>query len=164
VITLNDLYKEYERKLHRYAIHLVHDVHKADDLVQETFLRSMGHLMLLGQLNSYQRQAWLYRTLKNLVLDEQYARQREQFLVDQLAQQAKMIQEIQVDSNPMLDVLTKDILNQVPQNCRELLYKRYVLGLTSQEIAHELGIPAETVRSRLHLALKKLRAKSSHFL
>ena len=163
-MTFTDLYKEYERKLHRYAIRMVRDVHKADDLVQETFLRSMGHLMLLEQLNCYQRQAWLYRTLKNLVLDEQYARQREQILVDQLAQQAKLIQDVQVDSNPMLDILTQDILDQVPKNYRELLYKRYVLGMTSQEIAHELGIPAETVRSRLHLALKKLRAKKSHFL
>lgn len=163
-MTFTDLYKEYERKLRRYAIRMVHDVHKADDLVQETFLRSMGHIMLLGQLNDYQRQAWLYRTLKNLVLDEQYARQREQILVDQLAQQAKMIQDVQVDSNPMLDVLTKDIFDQVPKNYRELLYKHYVLGLNSQEIARELGIPAATVRSRLHLALKKLRAKKSHFL
>jgi len=163
-MTFNDLCKEYERKLRRYAIHMVHDVHKAEDLVQETFLRSMGHIKLLEQLNDYQRQAWLYRTLKNLVLDEQYARQREQILVDQLAQQAKLIQDVQVDSNPMLDVLTQDILDQVPKNYRELLYKRYVLGLTSQEIAHELGIPAATVRSRLHLALKKLRAKKSHFL
>ena len=143
---------------------MVHDVHKADDLVQETFLRSIGHIMLLEQLNDYQRQAWLYRTLKNLVLDEQYARQREQILVDQLAQQAKMIQDVQVDSNPMLDILTQDILDQVPKNYRELLYKHYVLGLNSQEIACELGIPAATVRSRLHLALKKLRAKKSHFL
>ena len=163
-MTLTDLYKEYERKLRRYAIRMVHDVHKADDLVQETFLRSIGHIMLLEQLNDYQRQAWLYRTLKNLVLDEQYARQREQILVDQLAQQAKMIQDVQVDSNPMLDILTQDILDQVPKNYRELLYKHYVLGLNSQEIACELGIPAATVRSRLHLALKKLRAKKSHFL
>ena len=163
-MTFTDLYKEYERKLRRYAISMVHDVHKADDLVQETFLRSMGHLMLLEQLNCYQRQAWLCRTLKNLVLDEQYARQREQILVDQLAQQAKMIQDVQVDSNPMLDILTQDILDQVPKNYRELLYKHYVLGLNSQEIACELGIPAATVRSRLHLALKKLRAKKSHFL
>jgi RNA polymerase sigma-70 factor, ECF subfamily len=163
-MTFTDLYKEYERKLHRYAISLVHDIHKADDLVQETFLRSMGHIMLLEQLNDYQRQAWLYRTLKNLVLDEQYARQREQILVDQLTRQAKIIQDVQVDSSPMLDIMTQDILDQVPKNCRELLYKHYVLGLNSQEIAHELGIPAATVRSRLHLALKKLRAKKSHFL
>ncbi|MDQ1329058.1 MAG: hypothetical protein QG641_2347 [Candidatus Poribacteria bacterium] len=124
----------------------------------------MGHLMLLEQLNCYQRQAWLCRTLKNLVLDEQYARQREQILVDQLAQQAKLIQDVQVDSYPMLEVLTNDIFDQIPQNYRELLYKHYVLGLNSQEIAHELGIPAATVRSRLHLALKKLRAKKSHLL
>ncbi len=163
-MTLTDLYKEFERKLRRYAISLVHDAHKADDLVQDTFLRSMGHLKLLEQLNTNQRQAWLYRTLKNLVLDEQYARQREQILMEQLARQKQLIQDIQTDSHPMLEILTQDILDQVPPRYRELLYKRYVLGLNSQEIACELGIPAETVRSRLHLALKKLRAKGSHFL
>jgi RNA polymerase sigma-70 factor, ECF subfamily len=164
VITLTDLYKEFERKLRRYAIHLTHDAHKADDLVQETFIRSMRHFMLLEQLDDCQRQAWLYRTLKNLVLDEQYARQREQVLVEQLAQQARLLQDIQIDSHPMLEMLTKDVFDQIPPRYRELLYKHFVLGLNSQEIACELGIPATTVRSRIHLALKKLRAKGTHFL
>jgi len=161
---LTDLYNEYGRKLRRYAIYLTHDANKADDLVQDTFIRSMGHLNLLEQLDGNQRQAWLYRTLKNLVLDEQYARQREEVIMEQLARQKQLLQDIQIDSNPMLDVLTQDAFAHVPARYRELLYKRYVLGLNSQEIACELAIPAETVRSRLHLALKKLRAKRLHFL
>ncbi len=163
-MTLTGLYEQFEKKLHRYATRLVKDSHKAEDLVQETFIRAMGHLELLKQLNRHQRQAWLCRVLKNLFLDEQRARQREEFLMEQLSQQAQLMEQVRLNSHPMLQVLQKDLLDQIPERYRELLYKHYVLGMTSKEIAEELRIPAATVRSRLHLALKKLRANKSRFL
>jgi RNA polymerase sigma-70 factor (ECF subfamily) len=162
-MTLTALYEQFERKLHRYAIRLVGDSYEAEDLVQETFIRAMGHLELLKQLNQHQRQAWLCRVLKNLFLDQQRARQREQFLLEQLIQQAQLMEQIRRNNHPMLQVLQKDLFDQIPERYRELLYKHYILGMTSKEIAEELGIPAATVRSRLHLALKKLRANKSRF-
>ena len=163
-MTLTGLYEQFEKKLYRYATRLVKDSHKAEDLVQETFIRAMGHIELLKQLNRSQCQAWLYRVLKNLFLDEQRARQREEFLMEQLSQQAQLMEQVRLNSHPMLQVLQKDLFEQIPERYRELLYKHYVLGMTSKEIAEELSIPAATVRSRLHLALKKLRANKSRFL
>lgn len=159
-MTLADLYQEFEPKLHRCAIRLARDSNEADDLVQETFIRTMGHLELLRQLNGHQRQAWLFRVLKNLWLDQQFARQREEILMEQFAQQARFS-----THRFILDELVSlDLFDQIPEKYRELLHKRYVLGMNSQEIARELGIPAATVRTRLHLAIKKLRAKKSRFL
>jgi len=163
-MTLTGLYEQFEKKLYRYATRLVKDSHKAEDLVQETFIRAMGHIELLKQLNRSQCQAWLYRVLKNLFLDEQRARQREEFLMEQLSQQAQLIERVRLNSHPMLQVLQKDLFDQIPERYRELLYKHYVLGMTSKEIAEELDIPSATVRSRLHIALKKLRANKSRFL
>ena len=65
-MTFADLYEEYEEKLNGYALKLVRDPQTADDLVQETFIRVLGHLLLLEQLDPHQRRAWLYQTLKNL--------------------------------------------------------------------------------------------------
>jgi RNA polymerase sigma-70 factor (ECF subfamily) len=163
-MTLTVLYQQFEKKLHRYATRLVHDSHKAEDLVQETFIRAMGHIELLGQLEPHQRQAWLYQVLKNLFIDEQRAQQREQFLMEQLSQQAQLMEQLRLNSHPMLQVLLQDLFDQIPERYRELLHKYYVLGMTNKEIADELGIPAATVRSRLHIALKKLRANKSRFL
>ena len=163
-MTLADLYEQVEKKLHRYATRLVRDSYKAQDLVQETFVRAMGHLELLKQLNGHQRQAWLCRVLKNLFIDEQRARQREEFLLEQLSQQAQLLQQIQFNSHPMLQILQEDLSEQIPERYRKLLYQYYVLGMTSKEIASELGVPAATVRSRLHLAPKKLRVNKSRFL
>jgi RNA polymerase sigma-70 factor (ECF subfamily) len=163
-MTLTVLYQQFEKKLHRYATRLVRDSHKAEDLVQETFIRAMGHIELLGQLEPHQRQAWLYQVLKNLFIDEQRAQQREQFLMEQLSQQAQLMEQLRLNSHPMLQVLLQDLFDQIPERYRELLHKYYVLGMTNKEIADELGIPAATVRSRLHIALKKLRANKSRFL
>ncbi|MCH8290401.1 RNA polymerase sigma factor [Candidatus Poribacteria bacterium] len=155
---LSELYEGFEAKLHRYAMRLVRDSHEAEDLVQKTFLRAMGHIGLLSQLNLHQRNAWLRQTLKNLFLDEQRTRQREQFAVEQLIWQA------QIAYQPVLDVVCQDIFNHIPERYRDVLHKRYVLGMNSEEIACEMEVPAATVRSRLHVALKWLRANKFRFL
>jgi len=157
-MTIADLYEEFETMLRRYAMSLARDSDRADDLVQETFIRAWAHLELLGQLNHHQRRAWLYQVLKNLFLDEQRARQRQRVLVEQLAR------EPQITSYPSPDVISQELFELVPERYRELLHQRYVLGMTSKEIGRELGIPAATVRSRLHLAIKWLRAHKSEFL
>jgi RNA polymerase sigma-70 factor (ECF subfamily) len=155
-MTLTDLYEEYSIYLRRYALRLGGgDRARADDLVQDTFIRAMGHLELLKLLKPYQRRAWLSRTLKNLFLDEQQAYRRRETLVQQLAWE-----------NPTLAYLPSDSLSPnpfdlVPERFREIFEKRYVQGMTSREIAQELDIPAATVRSRLHLALKELRRRKS---
>jgi RNA polymerase sigma-70 factor (ECF subfamily) len=153
-MTLTDLYEEYEVPLRRYARRLTRDPHRADDLVQETFIRAMGHLDLLGLLEPYQRRAWLYRTLKNLFLDGESARHRQDALIEQMAQ------DIPVAGYLPQEVILPNPFDLVPAKYRDLVEKRYVLGMTSQEIGEELGIPAATVRSRLHLALKKLRLQA----
>ena len=157
-MTIADLYEEFEARLRRYAMSLARDSDRADDLVQETFIRAWAHLELLGQLNHYQRRAWLYQVLKNLFLDEQRARQRQQVLVKQLTWEA------QIASYPSPGVMSQEFFDLVPERYRELLQQRYLLGMTSKEIGRQLGIPAATVRSRLHLAIKWLRAHKSQFL
>ncbi len=156
-LTLTDLYDMFEDSLSRYAQSLVQDPHRADDLVQETFIRAIAHLGLLGGLNRHQRKAWLCRVLKNLFLDEQRALKREQALIQQL------IMEAQVIGDPYPRLLSHEWRELVPKRDRELLHQRYTLMMTSEEIGRQLGIPAATVRSRLHLAIKRLRAHRSDF-
>ncbi len=157
-MTIADLYEDYEAKLHREATRLTRDPDRADDLVQEAFIRAMGHLQLLEQLNPYERRAWLYRTLKNLFLDEQNARGRQEALIERLSW------ELPAASYVHDEMAMSNVFELVPERCRDLLEKRYVLGMNSREIGEELGIPAATVRSRLHLAIQKLRARKSRFL
>ena len=51
------------------------------------------------------------------------------------------------------------LLDRLPEAQRHVLVLHYLLGMTALEIADELGIPAETVRSRLRLAKTALRSR-----
>jgi RNA polymerase sigma-70 factor (ECF subfamily) len=153
---LTDLYEAYEPMLHRYAMTLTnYDEDRADDLVQDTFVRAMGHLELLGLLKPHQRRSWLYRTLKNLFLDDLKARERQAALAEQTTWQ------LSAAGNILPEVMSPTPFELVSDQYRDIVEKRYVLGMNSREIAEELGIPAATVRSRLHLAMKQLRSQKS---
>jgi RNA polymerase sigma-70 factor (ECF subfamily) len=153
-MTLEDLYERYEAELYRYAAQLSRDPDRADDLVQDTFMRVVNHLPLLELLEPYQRRAWLRRTLKNLFLDQESRRQRREALIEALAwelPEAYDLPRAVTRTNPF---------DLVPERYRELFEMRYVLGMNSREIGEQLGIPAATVRSRLHLALQEMRRQA----
>ena len=64
--------------------------------------------------------------------------------------------------HPGVSATMPEIMKHVPEKHRGLVHMRFVLGLTSREIAERTGIPAGTVRFRLHAAIRKLRARISH--
>jgi RNA polymerase sigma-70 factor (ECF subfamily) len=150
-MTLAQLYEQYEALLHQYALRLCRDADRADDLVQDALIRAMGHLDLLGLLAPAQRRAWLYRTLKNLFLDDEEAQRRRARLVEQLGQETSQ------HHFPSPEAALVNPFDHVPERFRDVVEMRYRLGMNSQEIAEVLDVPAATIRSRLHLALKEMR-------
>jgi RNA polymerase sigma-70 factor (ECF subfamily) len=158
LLTVDDLYDQFGEALHRYAVGLAQDEDRADDLVQETLIRAMTHLLLLERLNPHQRQAWLYKTLRNRFLDGERARRRRENLLLQLSWEAE-------GATYMARALDlSEVLEQIPERYREVLERQQLLGMTSEEIGRELDVPAATVRSRLRLARKWLRAHRSELI
>jgi len=157
-LTIADLFSEYEERLHRYATRLTRDADRAEDLVQDTFIQTMTHLATLRELNRNQRQAWLYRVLKNRFLDQLRAQRRAQKMLEQLAKA------VRTDAYPVVDQSFYSLFDQIPERYRSLFEKRYILGMNSTEIGKELGVSPATIRSRLRLALKWLRENQSHFI
>jgi len=155
-LTFADLYGDYAGRLRGYALSLAHDSDRADDLVQETFIRASVYFGLLAQLNGHQRQAWLNRVLKNLFLDEMRTRRRQEALATRLAEgnQAATVAARSAYSDIKL---VEELLERAPDHYQEILRQHYFQGMTGEQIAGILGAPAATVRSRLHLAIKWLR-------
>ncbi|HET7616283.1 MAG TPA: sigma factor-like helix-turn-helix DNA-binding protein, partial [Bacillales bacterium] len=52
----------------------------------------------------------------------------------------------------------RELLSTLPPELKDVVHKRYWLGLNSQQIAEPLGITASTVRYRLHTAVRMLRS------
>ncbi len=140
-------------RLFRYALNLCKTVDRADDLVQEAFLRALRHSRTVQRLNDYQRDAWLKRVLRNRFFDEERARKRAHAAMLEMIRAAKRPS----GSSGLLEL--NQLLDRVPHKYRSVLERRYRLGMNSREIGEELGIPAATVRSHLHQAVQWLRSE-----
>ena len=149
------LYEDSHEGLTRYAISLSHSLDRADDLVQETFLRALSHMGDLQGMNRYQRDAWLKRVLRNRFYDEERARKRGHLLIQRLISSQQRYENRL--SLPEFDALVE----LVPPEHQDVFVKRYRLGMTSGEIARDLDVSAGTVRYWLHQSIQSLRVQVS---
>jgi RNA polymerase sigma-70 factor (ECF subfamily) len=149
--SIADLFEASRDRLFRYALGLCKRLDRADDLVQETFVRALRHSQTLAGLNDFQRDAWLKRVLRNRFFDEERSRKRAAAEIVERIRHAQR----PTDAARLADF--NEILARVPERYRDVLEKRYRLGMNSTEIGKELGIPAATVRSHIHQGIRWLR-------
>jgi RNA polymerase sigma-70 factor, ECF subfamily len=151
IVNVADLFEETRDSLLRYALSLSRRLDRADDLVQETFVRALMHAGDLEHMNLFQQDAWLKRVLRNRFYDEQRAQQRHLRLVRLLLSDHQR-------PGGNTDLPDYDaLLESVPSEYQELFEMRYRLGMNSTEIAHQLDEPPGTIRYRLHRCIQSLR-------
>lgn len=149
---IDELYENYERALRGYAISLTGNRSEAEDLVQETFLRALSNMQLLEILPSCQVKSWLYKVLKNCMID---TRRRKKLEV--LSDPEEDNYDYSIESEVLSKVMISEALSCLSPKDRSIMYKKYYMGLTSAEIAKSMSIPDSTVRYRIHMAIKQLK-------
>ena len=151
---LRELYSHYAKALHGYVEQFCPDRSSADDIVQETFIRAWRHLPHLSADDRPIR-PWLFRVARNLLIDaDRAARARPVTVQEQPDEEA--------GTDPGLDqVLDRELVSGALQHLspvhKAVLVQTFYNGGTLATVAHELGIPHGTARSRLHYALRALR-------
>ncbi|WP_210508933.1 sigma-70 family RNA polymerase sigma factor [Naasia sp. SYSU D00057] len=150
---LRALRDEYAGPLWRYVVSLTGDRALAEDVVQETLLRAWRRPSVLDQSASSAR-VWLFTVARNLVIDDRRsARHRHELAVETLPEKPDADR---IDA--MLDSwLIADALAALSPEHRAVVAHVYYGGRSIAETAAELGIPAGTVKSRLHYGLRALR-------
>ncbi|WP_439520102.1 RNA polymerase sigma factor [Hydrogenophaga sp.] len=142
-------------RLRRFAHGLTRDGQQADDLVQSACLKA------LERWHQYQADtslaSWMFRIVQTNWLDDYRARQRHKTDADsdaipeQMGEDGRQVVERRSELRAVRGALLR-----LPQDQREVLMLVTVDGLTYQEAAQALGIPAGTVMSRLARARIKL--------
>lgn len=145
---LETLYRELGPDLLSYLRRRLTDRHAAEDLLQETFLQAARRLERVSQAVS--PRAWLYGIARNVAVTALRRRRRVEPLPGEVAA------EMPADDQRLAEV--RAAIADLPDTLRETLELRLRCDLSYEEIAAVLGIPVGTVRSRLHLALQRLRA------
>ena len=137
------LYDRTARPLRAYLYRMLADVSRADDLLQETYLRFL-QADLPSVMTEEHRKNYLFRIATNLLHDESGSC-RTVALADYPT--APSASESTLDSARCLQELTS--------RQRELLWLAYVERFTHKEIAAMLGIKAQSIRPMLARARER---------
>jgi RNA polymerase sigma-70 factor (ECF subfamily) len=153
---LRTLHDEHGGALFAYALRLAAgDRQRAEDLVQETFLRAWRHPESVDPRRGSPR-AWLFTTARNLAIDawrRRAVRYRE-VVADVLPEPKHPIDE--ADRAVEAWLLAEALARLSPAH-REVLVECFYRGRSVSEAAADLGVPPGTVKSRTHYALRSLR-------
>ncbi|MGW5050412.1 sigma-70 family RNA polymerase sigma factor [Actinokineospora sp. NPDC004072] len=133
------------------------DRHTAEDVVQETWLRAWRNADKLTEDRGSVR-AWLMRVAHNVAIDHHRRRQARPPEVelpepDLVATATTPGPSEEVENR----LLVTAALDTLPTRHRATLIEIYYADRTTTSAATTLGIPAGTVKSRVHKALRTLR-------
>ncbi len=147
------LYHRHKDYVLRVALRFAPDADTALDVLQETFLQLLRRFPPTGDgvTLTARLTTFLYPIAKNLAIDA--TRKAIRFPADPDISP----EDVGVTPEPAMDDLGK-ILAALPGHQREVLTLRFVDGLSLEEIATVLDVPLGTVKSRLHLGIKRLRS------
>nr|WP_221382200.1 sigma-70 family RNA polymerase sigma factor [Actinoplanes polyasparticus] len=127
----------------------------AEDLLQETMLRVWRHLdSLPGEVENARK--WLFTIARHVAIDAARSRRARPPEVS-LVEADRMSTVDSVSGALALHDLT-DAFQRLSSEHRAVLQELHFRGASIEEAAQRLGIPAGTVKSRAHYAMRSLRA------
>ncbi len=157
------LVSKYEKQVHAYALQEIGDFHIAQDISQETFLEVYQKLTTLKNPEKFS--TWLYTIVKNLCI-AWYRKNR--FLPESLEE--IYISKIETDTYSRYVAsehakataytqrnLVKKLLTKLKESDQEIITLHYFDGMTTAEIETYLGIPENTIKSRLYRVRQRLK-------
>jgi RNA polymerase sigma-70 factor (ECF subfamily) len=149
-IEIQELYATSYRRLLGQLIGVTGNVAEAEDVVQEAFVRGLGHpRRLLGADNP---EAWLRTVAVNLARSRWRRAQRLVGLAPRLVDAPR-----ESDSDGHIVLL--QALRALPAGQREAIALHHLADLTVEEVAATLGLPTGTVKARLSRGRAALSAR-----
>lgn len=155
---LRALHDEHARALWSYVVGLTRgDRAKAQDVVQETLLRAWRTPGVLDQSGPSAR-GWLFTVARRIVIDDwRTSSRRPELVTDEVPEQASTAVLDPIAERTVDHELVIAALRSLSAEHREVLHECYFQGSSVAQAAQALGVPAGTVKSRTHYALRALR-------
>ncbi|HET6408997.1 MAG TPA: sigma-70 family RNA polymerase sigma factor [Chthoniobacteraceae bacterium] len=161
---LSNLYRRHQPLLRTVIGRVLNNDWDVDDLLQEVFLeiwRQAEHYCeekgkALGWVVTLARRRAIDRVRKK----QAYSRAQERYRVE-LERDPESFSGNDVDSEAATSeahTIFQQVMSNLPTAQREALYLSFYRGLSQREIAASTGIPLGTIKTRLELAIRKVRS------
>lgn len=148
---LHYLYVRYADDVLRYVNGLIRDHHEAEDITQNVFAK------LMKAINKYEERAvpfdaWIIRVARNAALD--HLRAKRAVPTEEIRQTDTGRAQTAQDRGRAL----RQALEDLPEDQREVLVLRHIVGLSPVEIADTLDKSESSVHGLHHRGRRSLRA------
>lgn len=159
------LVKRHEKPVYNYCLRMTRNATDAMDLMQEVFLAVYRNLPSYSGKGVFR--PWMMRIAVNKYIDflrskerqpqhngEEYLEQESMYLQDrQLGDPDKAFEQLNLARE------VKSLMQQLSTEQRLVVELKFFQHFTFEEIGYQLGISANTVKSRLYAALQKMKGQ-----
>ncbi|HQG35586.1 MAG TPA: sigma-70 family RNA polymerase sigma factor [Bacteroidales bacterium] len=159
-----ELIRRYKNKVYAYIGMYIHDQALAEDIFQDTFLKVIQSLKSGKYSDDGRFLSWVIRISHNLIIDHfRRLKQLNVILNDDYESDlfnSKSLADENVEENMVKVQIRKDVrklVNQLPEDQREVVIMRHYTGLSFKEIADITGVSINTALGRMRYALINIR-------
>ena len=145
--------KNYET-LCLYAVRFTEDLVEAEDVVQEAFVRFWE--MYRDRLTVENARPLLYRMVRNMCVDRARAKRWSTVDAEVMADQLVYYFQPESEGDSKIDLLMEAVRN-LPEKCQQVRIAICFNEKKYKEVAEEMSVSVNTVKTQLARALKLLR-------
>ena len=158
---LATLYDRYGRRVFALAVRILSDSVSSEEVTQDIFMsvwrRGATYTSKKGKFTT-----WLFSIAHNRTIDELRKRRRDRSRInddidDHLNLESGDISPAEATVAQSEYAKVRAAMENLPEEQKNVVELSYFKGLTQTEIATKTGQPLGTVKTRMRLALKKLR-------
>jgi len=158
------LFNRHKTRIYSYIMLVIKDQHLAEDIFQETFIKVINSLKLGKYQDEGRFVPWVMRIAHNLIIDH-FRKEKhlptisnDDYEMDIF--NSSKFSEATVEQSLIKGQIEKEVrslLDELPEDQREVVYMRHFMGLSFKDIAEQTDVSINTALGRMRYALINLR-------
>ena len=154
---------KYQKQVHAHVLWKIGNFHIAEDITQEAFLQVYQKLETLNDPTQFP--GWLYTIVNHLCIawfrkNRLQTKSLQEIHISEIEAEAYSQYVATEHAKTTADAqrnLVKNLLTKLKESDRTVITLHYFEEMTSSEIGEFLGVPENTIKSRLHRARQRLK-------
>lgn len=152
-----ELYNTYSQGMFYDARNFTHDIHKAEDMVSEAFLRVAKNIDTISKVPSENMRKYLHILIRNICIDGRRKSNHSEEMYEQFSDVAgtHSTENMAIGTVAIREIA--DIILGMPEKYKDILLLVYYYEHTVEEASIAMGISANAAYQRLSRAKKLLK-------
>lgn len=154
---IEELYKNYERKMYGVAFGVLHNKHDAEDAVHSAFIRIIENIEKIMQIPADEQGYYIVIISRNTSIDILRKRENSEIPLEDIEEVADTVSLDDVIDSRMTAESIRECIFKLQENDFEVLFLHLLCELSASDIAKLLNIKSSTASQRIYKAKKNLR-------